>query len=96
MQTNDWDILIKGGTLLPMSEKMEIIENPLVGIKDGIIVTVEANDNQDIFSGSAKEKIDASGCIIMPGLPRFTIPILSLSMPLAAPIQKPASSAAES
>jgi 5-methylthioadenosine/S-adenosylhomocysteine deaminase len=68
MQTDDWDIIITGGTLLTMSEKMEIIENPIVGIKDGIIVTVKENCNQQNISGSPKEVIDASGCIIMPGL----------------------------
>ena len=68
MQINECDILITGGTLLTMSEKMEIIEKPLIGIKDGIIVTVQANGNREIVSGGAKENIDASGCIIMPGL----------------------------
>ena len=68
MPANDWDIIITGGTLLTMSEKMEIIENPVVGIKDGTIVAIKANaDQQDIFN-SPKEVIDAAGCIIMPGL----------------------------
>ncbi len=68
MQINEYDILIIGGTLLTMSEKMEIIENPLIGIKDGIIVTIQANGNLEVFSAGAKQIIDASGCIIMPGL----------------------------
>ncbi len=68
MQTNDWDIIITGGTLLTMSGKMEIIQNPFVGIKDGIIVAIKENGNQQNISGFAKEYIDASGCIIMPGL----------------------------
>ena len=51
-----------------MSEEMYILENPAIGIKDGIIATIRANNNRKIFSGSAKEVIDASGCIIMPGL----------------------------
>ena len=68
MQTNNWDILITGGTLLTMSEKMEIIENPIIGIQDGIIVDIQASGPQGILSGCTKENIDASGCIIMPGL----------------------------
>lgn len=67
MQPNDWDILITGGTLLSMSGAMEIIENPRIGIKGGIIISIQAGDQQ-FFSGGAKEIIDASGCIIMPGL----------------------------
>lgn len=68
MQTNDWDILITGGTLLTMSEKMEIIENPVIGIKDGIIAAISANADHQNISLNAKEVIDASDCIIMPGL----------------------------
>lgn len=60
--------MITGGILLTMSEKMEILENPVVGIKDGIIAAVKTNDNQQDISGCAKETIDAAGCIIMPGL----------------------------
>jgi 5-methylthioadenosine/S-adenosylhomocysteine deaminase len=68
MQTNEWDILITGGTLLTMSEKMEVIENPFIGIKDGKIVTVGVTDPQVDPGRGAKDEIDASGCIIMPGL----------------------------
>ena len=50
MQKADWDILITGGTLLTMSEKMEVIENPLIGIKDGIIVAIGKNNHQEIPS----------------------------------------------
>ena len=68
MQTNDWDIIITGGTLLTMSETMEIIENPIIGIKDGIIVSIKENTGRQDIAHSAKEAIDAAGCIIMPGL----------------------------
>jgi 5-methylthioadenosine/S-adenosylhomocysteine deaminase len=68
MQTNDWDIIITGGTLLTMSETMEIIENPVVCIKDGIIVSIQSNANQRNIEGCARESIDAAGCVIMPGL----------------------------
>ena len=68
MQGNEGDILITGGTLLTMSAKMEIIEDPVIGIKDGIIIAVEKRGDQKNASYSAKEMIDASGCIVMPGL----------------------------
>ena len=61
------DILITGGTLLAMSEDMEIIEDPAVGIKDGKILFVEKREEQ-ISEYSAKEILDASGSIVMPGL----------------------------
>ncbi len=68
MQGKEADILITGGTLLTMSAKMEIIEDSIIGIKDGIIVAVEKRGDQKNASYSAKEIIDASGCIVMPGL----------------------------
>ncbi|MGD0021805.1 MAG: amidohydrolase [Smithellaceae bacterium] len=68
MQPNEADILIAGGTLLTMSAKMEIMEDSIIGIKDGIIVAVEKRGDQKNASYSAKEMIDASGCIVMPGL----------------------------
>jgi 5-methylthioadenosine/S-adenosylhomocysteine deaminase len=68
MQDTDADILITGGTLLTMSAEMEIIEDSVVGIKDGIIVTAGKKDAKTISNRKAKEVIDASGCIVLPGL----------------------------
>jgi 5-methylthioadenosine/S-adenosylhomocysteine deaminase len=68
IQKNNWDIAITGGTLLTMSAGMEIIENSIVGIKDGVIVTVGQNSDQRFAAIKTKETIDASGCIVMPGL----------------------------
>ena len=62
------DIVITGGTLLTMSARMEIIENSIVGIKDGLIVVVGQNGDQGCAGFKAKETIDATGCIVMPGL----------------------------
>ncbi|MBW2637859.1 MAG: amidohydrolase [Deltaproteobacteria bacterium] len=50
-----------------MSEDMEIIESPEIGIRDGEIRFVKGNREKP-SSGSAKETIDASGSIVMPGL----------------------------
>lgn len=68
MQTNTWDIIITGGTLLTMSEKMDVIESPFIGIKDGKIIRVEANSYPPDYQHDSREIIDASGCIVMPGL----------------------------
>jgi 5-methylthioadenosine/S-adenosylhomocysteine deaminase len=64
----DWDIKITGGTILTMSAKMEIIEDSIVGIKDGLIVAVGRNGDQECAALKTKETIDAAGCIVMPGL----------------------------
>jgi len=61
----DIDILITGGTLLTMSDSMDIIENPVIGIRDGKILFVE---KENISQHRADEIIYASGSIIMPGL----------------------------
>ena len=68
MQENNWDMAITGGTLVTISAKMEIIEDSLVGIKDGLIVAVGRNSNQEYAALKTKDTIDASGCIVMPGL----------------------------
>ena len=69
MSNSGLDILIEGGTLLTMSESMNIIENPAIGIKDGKIVF--AAEKKDIPGGktrSAKTVLNAAGSVIMPGL----------------------------
>jgi 5-methylthioadenosine/S-adenosylhomocysteine deaminase len=47
---------------------MEIVEDAAIGIKDGLIVAVGRNGDQGCAALKTKETIDASGCIIMPGL----------------------------
>ena len=68
LQKYDWDMALTGGTLLTMSASMEIIEDSIVGIKDGIIVAVGQKSDPQYAASAAKETIDASGCIVMPGL----------------------------
>jgi 5-methylthioadenosine/S-adenosylhomocysteine deaminase len=51
-----------------MSAEMEIIEDSFVGIKDDVIVAVKKNKDRENAAFQAKETIDASGCIVMPGL----------------------------
>ena len=66
---SDLDILISGGTLLTMSEDMAVIENPVIGIRDDKILFVETAESRKTAQPcQAREIIDASGCIILPGL----------------------------
>lgn len=59
-----WDIMIYGGTLLSMSDRVGVVENPYIGIKNGIISRIDGSE----IAGDADEIIDAAGCLIMPGL----------------------------
>jgi 5-methylthioadenosine/S-adenosylhomocysteine deaminase len=62
------DILIAGGTLLTMSPPGEIIENPCIGIRNGKIEFISKESIPADPRSDAREIIDASGCIVMPGL----------------------------
>jgi 5-methylthioadenosine/S-adenosylhomocysteine deaminase len=65
---NEIDIIIEGGTLLTMSETMDVIDNPLIGIRDGKIAFVKHGDIDGANSYTAKKVLSASGSLIMPGL----------------------------
>jgi len=67
MAIENLDIAITGGTLLTMSARKDIIENCFVGIRRGSIAVVGTIDEQSAPS-RAKETIDASGCLVLPGL----------------------------
>jgi 5-methylthioadenosine/S-adenosylhomocysteine deaminase len=62
------DILITGGTLLTMEPPGEIVEDPVIGIRNGKIDFVLKGKIPAGHSGEAGEIVDASGCIVMPGL----------------------------
>ena len=61
------DILITGGTLVTLDDNLCVINDAVIGIRDGRFVLIE---NQSLSSASyvANEKMDASGCLILPGL----------------------------
>jgi 5-methylthioadenosine/S-adenosylhomocysteine deaminase len=67
-ESNQLDILITGGTLLTMATTAEVIEKPLIGIRDGKILFVRKSDLPSGFSPMAREVIDASECLVLPGL----------------------------
>jgi 5-methylthioadenosine/S-adenosylhomocysteine deaminase len=62
------DILITGGTLLTMNQGADIIDNPSIGIHDGKIIFVQEGNSPSEYPPQAKEVIDASDCLILPGL----------------------------
>lgn len=62
------DILITGGMALTMSNRMDIINDPLIGIKDGIIQFVTPGNDAGHGRYRAGEIIDATGSIVLPGL----------------------------
>ena len=53
---------------MTMKACMEIIEDCFVGIKDGVIVSAGRREDKISAECQTKETIDASGCIVMPGL----------------------------
>lgn len=63
-----WDIAVKGGTLLTMSAAMDVLENAVVGIKDGRICFAGSGREAGGEAAAARETIDAANCIVMPGL----------------------------
>jgi 5-methylthioadenosine/S-adenosylhomocysteine deaminase len=62
------DILITGGTLLTMEASANIVEEPVIGIADGKILFVENKNLPAGYYPNACEIIDASGCLVLPGL----------------------------
>ncbi|MBM4313656.1 MAG: amidohydrolase, partial [Deltaproteobacteria bacterium] len=67
-KNRELDILITGGTLLTMEKTAETIEAPVIGIRDGEILFAERGPLPAGYSPEARERIDASECIVMPGL----------------------------
>jgi 5-methylthioadenosine/S-adenosylhomocysteine deaminase len=67
-EKNPLDLAIEGGTLLTMSDSMEIIEDAFIGIRGEDIVLVGRKNSAECSHLFAKETLDASGCLVMPGL----------------------------
>jgi len=65
---NQCDIIIEGGTLLTMSETMDVIDNPVIGIRDGKIAFIKHGGIDGGNSCTAKKVLCAHGSLIMPGL----------------------------
>ncbi|MBU4074899.1 MAG: amidohydrolase [Proteobacteria bacterium] len=62
------DILITGGTLLTMEPPGDIVADPVIGIRDGRIIFVEEGGATRGELPEAREVLDGSGCLVMPGL----------------------------
>ena len=62
-----FDRIIYNGIVLTVNPDFEIIEDGVVGIKDGLIQSVKLRE-KDISQYSADDFVDANGGIVMPGL----------------------------
>jgi len=62
------DILIQGGKLLTLAKNYRIIEDPLIGIRDGEILFIEEAHAPLVSLYAPKDIIHADGCVILPGL----------------------------
>ncbi len=62
------DILIQGGRLLTLAKDSRIIEDPLIGIRDGEILFIEEAHAPLVSLYAPKDIIHADGCAILPGL----------------------------
>ncbi len=60
-----FDLLIKNGTILKMDEANTLIENGYIGIRGSSILTIGSGESP---AGRARKEIDARGGIILPGL----------------------------
>ncbi|MDZ4181810.1 MAG: amidohydrolase [Candidatus Cloacimonadaceae bacterium] len=65
MGTDSYDILIRGGSILCMDEGMRVLEDHEIAIKAGKIVSILPQGSE---SSTAAQIIDATDCIIIPGL----------------------------
>lgn len=62
------DLVVAGGTVLTMNDDMTVIEGGVIGIRDGRIALVEPLDGPARTDWVAKETIDATGSLVLPGL----------------------------
>lgn len=65
MEPISYDILIRGGTILCMDEQMRILEDHEIAIREGQIVSILPEADAQ---SSAERIIDATDCIVIPGL----------------------------
>jgi len=65
--TENFDIIISGGTLITMAPDGKVIEDAVIGISEGIIHFIGSLP-VDVTAVDADEWIDGTGTIILPGL----------------------------
>jgi 5-methylthioadenosine/S-adenosylhomocysteine deaminase len=68
MAKNKLDLLVRGGLLLTMSGEPAVIENPVVGIRDGKITFISQKDLFPENTYFAEKIIDTHNTLVMPGL----------------------------
>jgi 5-methylthioadenosine/S-adenosylhomocysteine deaminase len=62
------DLLIKGGTILTMNPQFEVIEDGSIAIQGNRIIGIGDKNDPEMDSLIARETIDASDSLILPGL----------------------------
>ena len=61
------DLIVRGGTVVTMNQKREIIENGAVAVNNGEIVAV-GKSSEIVGKFAAKQTVDANGKFVVPGL----------------------------
>ena len=61
-------LLISGGYVIPADGRRRIIKDGSVYVEDGRIIAVGRREEVRESSGRGAEEIDASGCVVIPGL----------------------------
>jgi 5-methylthioadenosine/S-adenosylhomocysteine deaminase len=62
------DLVIEGGIILTMTESHPVLENSNLEVAGGKIKAIRRNDAVRVTPPLGVERIDATGCIVMPGL----------------------------
>lgn len=68
MDKIELDLLVRGSFLLTMTEEQAPVENPVIGIRDGIIALVMRRDDFPEDAYRAKKILDTPNTLILPGL----------------------------
>jgi len=66
--SGEYDVIIRGGTVLTMSAKGDIIRDAIIGIRGDTIAFVGKSEESNEHRYTAGEALDAGGCLILPGL----------------------------
>jgi 5-methylthioadenosine/S-adenosylhomocysteine deaminase len=59
------DLVVHGGTLMTMNPAMEVLEDSVIGIRDGKIALIRTGA---VDMPASSQYLDATGCAVMPGL----------------------------
>lgn len=66
MSNTPFDLIVYGGTLLTMDKEARVLCNALIFVKNGKIAKIASG--KKTAAHKAKKYLDATGCLVMPGL----------------------------